>query len=577
MKKDSKWILKNNKADLNKISQKYGISPMLAKIIINKGIKEEELFDYLNSEDFTFYDHNLINNIKDATLLCIKHIKANNKIRIIGDYDVDGIMACFILVSAFKELNCNISYEIPHRINDGYGINENIVKKAADDGINLIITCDNGISAFSAVELAKQCNIDIIITDHHSIKKDNDNEILPAADYIINPHLKDCEYPFKTICGAYVAYKFILSLYENYNKKIDISLNNNCITAAALATICDVMPLKDENRALVHKGLELLKTTDNIGLRCLIEANNINISEISSYHIGFIIGPSLNASGRLKSANIALKLLFTKDLKDARERALNLIEINNERKELTSVATSKAIELIEKEFINDKILIIYLEDVHESIAGIIAGRVKEYFNKPVIVLTSSDKDIAKGSGRSTDSYNMIEELQKHDSIFIKYGGHKMAAGMSLYKNNIEKLRTVLNDACTLSDLDFINTKYIDIHLPFKYIDFKFINELSKLEPFGNGNEKPIFAHNKIKILNYKIYGQNNNVVKLKLNDEYKTIIDAIYFDNDEIFANEILYNDMYKNSELSILYYPKINTFNNISNIQIIINDYKYK
>ena len=572
---ESKWMLYTKRADFEKISARFHISPVLARIIINRDIKEEDFLLYLKSDLSLMHDAGSLYGVEDAYNEIMSEIKKGNKIRVVGDYDIDGVCSSYILVKSLRRFGANADVRIPDRIKDGYGINDNIINEAANDKISMIITCDNGIAAHSQMELAKKLGIKVIITDHHEVYQEEGKDYLPVADVVINPKRSECKYPFKSICGALVAYKLMEYMYERlYSKKMyeDGELSD-LLEVAAIATIGDVMPLVDENRVLVKHGLKSLMNTKNLGLRALIKATGMEGKKISAYSIGFVIGPCLNAGGRLENALVALNMFMSKNSDEANEYAMHLKELNDERKDLTAMNVKVAVELAEREYAEDDILVIYLENCHESIAGIIAGRVREALGKPTIILTDAfgEDGMIKGSGRSIESYNMFEALYEVKDIFEKFGGHHMAAGMSLKKDRLDEFRKRLNENSKLTKEDFIQKIWIDVPLPFSYISHDFVRELEKLEPYGNKNEKPKFARKGIKILSKNILGKNKNVVKMVLEDD-GTRLDGIYFCDGEAFFEELK-----GNHELDIIYYPDINEYGGRESLQVIITGYKIK
>ena len=572
---ESKWMLYTKRADFEKISARFHISPVLARIIINRDIKEEDFSLYLKSDLSLMHDAGSLYGVEDAYNEIMSEIKKGNKIRVVGDYDIDGVCSSYILVKSLRRFGANADVRIPDRIKDGYGINDNIINEAANDKISMIITCDNGIAAHSQMELARKLGIKVIITDHHEVYQEEGKDYLPVADVVINPKRSECKYPFKSICGALVAYKLMEYMYERlYGKKMyeDGELSD-LLEVAAIATIGDVMPLVDENRVLVKHGLKSLMNTKNLGLRALIKATGMEGKKISAYSIGFVIGPCLNAGGRLENALVALNMFMSESSDEASEYAMHLKELNDERKDLTAMNVKVAVELAEREYADDDILVIYLENCHESIAGIIAGRVREALGKPTIILTDAfgEDGMIKGSGRSIESYNMFEALYEVKDIFEKFGGHHMAAGMSLKKDRLDEFRKRLNKNSKLTKEDFIQKIWIDVPLPFSYISHDFVRELEKLEPYGNKNEKPKFARKGIKILSKNILGKNKNVVKMVLEDD-GTRLDGIYFCDGEAFFEELK-----GNNEIDIIYYPDINEYGGRESLQVIITGYKIK
>lgn len=573
---ESKWMLYTKRADFEKISARFHISPVLARIIINRDIKEDDFSLYLKSDLGLMHDAGSLYGVEDAYNEIMSEIKKGNKIRVVGDYDIDGVCSSYILVKSLKRFGANADVRIPDRIKDGYGINDNIINEAANDKISMIITCDNGIAAHSQMELARKLGIKVIITDHHEVYQEDGKDYLPVADVVINPKRSECKYPFKSICGALVAYKLMEYMFERlYSKKMyeDGELSD-LLEVAAIATIGDVMPLVDENRVLVKHGLKSLMNTKNLGLRALIKATGMEGKKISAYSIGFVIGPCLNAGGRLENALVALNMFMSESSDEANEYAMHLKELNDERKDLTAMNVKVAVELAEREYADDDILVIYLENCHESIAGIIAGRVREALGKPTIILTDAfgEDGMIKGSGRSIESYNMFEALYEVKDIFEKFGGHHMAAGMSLKKDRLDEFRKRLNKNSKLAKEDFIQKIWIDVPLPFSYISQDFVRELEKLEPYGNKNEKPKFARKGIKILSKNILGKNKNVVKMVLEDDDGTRLDGIYFCDGEAFLEELK-----GNNEIDIIYYPDINEYGGRESLQVIITGYKIK
>ncbi|MBS6729815.1 MAG: single-stranded-DNA-specific exonuclease RecJ [Lachnospiraceae bacterium oral taxon 082] len=573
---ESKWMLYTKRADFEKISARFHISPVLARIIINRDIKEEDFSLYLKSDLSLMHDAGSLYGVEDAYNEIMSEIKKGNKIRVVGDYDIDGVCSSYILVKSLKRFGANADVRIPDRIKDGYGINDNIINEAANDKISMIITCDNGIAAHSQMELARKFGIKVIITDHHEVYQEGGKDYLPIADVVINPKRSECKYPFKSICGALVAYKLMEYMYGRlYGKKMyeDGELSD-LLEVAAIATIGDVMPLVDENRVLVKHGLKSLMNTKNLGLRALIKATGMEGKKISAYSIGFVIGPCLNAGGRLENALVALNMFMSESSDEANEYAMHLKELNDDRKDLTAMNVKVAVELAEREYADDDILVIYLENCHESIAGIIAGRVREALGKPTIILTDAfgEDGMIKGSGRSIESYNMFEALYEVKDIFEKFGGHHMAAGMSLKKDRLDEFRKRLNKNSKLTKEDFIQKIWIDVPLPFSYISLDFVRELEKLEPYGNKNEKPKFARKGIKILSKNILGKNKNVVKMVLEDDDGTRLDGIYFCDGEAFFEELK-----GNNEIDIIYYPDINEYGGRESLQVIITGYKIK
>lgn len=583
---NEKWLLRNKKADLKEMSQKYGISQLLCKLIVNREINDENILNsYINPTYKYLHQPTDMKDIKKAVSIIKEKIKANKKIRIIGDYDVDGIISVYILYIALSKCGANIDYEIPDRIKDGYGINENIVKIAYDEGVDTIITCDNGIAAIEQIKYAKELGLTVIVTDHHDVPFIEENGertfISSDADAIINPKQIECRYQFKSICGAGVAFKLMEALYEELGMD-----KNDCyklIEFVAIATVCDVVDLIDENRIFVKNGLKMLNNTNNIGIIELKKANGLEDKEITAYHLGFVIGPCLNASGRLDSAKKGLELLLMNDEEKAKNLAIEIVELNDARKNMTKEGVDKAIDIIENTDINnDDILVIYIPDIHESLAGIVAGRIKEKYNKPTIILTKSE-DGVKGSARSIEEYNMFEGLLACKELLDKFGGHPMAAGLSLQEDKIDILRSSLNRKCELTQDDLTKKIMIDTSLPLEYLNLNLIEELNVLEPFGKGNSKPVFGVRDAKITNARILGKDKNVLKLRLLLSNNITMDAMIFNDIENFEEKIilkygkeiledLYNKSNNSVNMDFTFYPSINEWNGNKSIQIIVN-----
>lgn len=567
---NSAWYLYTKRGDFEKIAAEYNISPILAKLIVNRDVQVSHIADYLRNDSLDMELAYKFKDVTEASKLLALYIKDSKKIRVVGDYDIDGICATYILTTALKALSANVDFDIPDRIKDGYGINESIVDRALKDGCELILTCDNGIAAFDAIRYAKEEGLKVIISDHHEVFREGDKDLLPVADFIVNPRQSDCGYPFKSVCGAFVAYRLMQVLYKEMGA--DISVLENLIEFVAIATVGDVMPLISENRAVVKQGLRAMEHTANKGLKALISVCELDAGDISAYHIGFILGPCFNASGRLESAKLALKLLMEEDEDKCRELALYIKELNDERKSLTLEGFNKAIELVEAKYKKDDIMVVYLPDCHESLAGIIAGRLKERYKKPCFVITDTEEGLIKGSGRSIEAYNMFEGIREADELLTKYGGHPMAAGLSMKPENLDSFRTLLNSNSKLMPDDFIEKIWIDIALPFAYISEDLVKELELLEPFGQGNQKPSFAQKQVEILSLRVFGANRNVVKLSLRDSAGSLMEAVIFtDGDEFLAE--LGTDKF----IDIIYYPKLNEYNNRKNLQIIIREWKFR
>lgn len=562
------WMLYTKRADFEALAKEKNISPLAIKIMVNRGLDSTQMDSFLSPNLQALYDGALLKDMEKAVDILEDVIRQRKKLRIIGDYDIDGVCASYIYLSAFRRLTEFVDCDIPNRIKDGYGINENIIEKALEDNIEWIITCDNGIAAFAAVQKAKDLGLGIIITDHHEVFKENGEDSLPKADAIVNPKRTDCRYPFKGICGAMVAFKVVHKLYERFGIE---SQAWQYLDFAAIATIGDVMSLRDENRSLVKYGLKAIEETKNKGLRALLRVCGLEYKKLSPYHIGFQLGPCINAGGRLESAKLALRLFMEEDDLQTEILANDLLSLNEVRKEMTQKGLEEAVSIVEKEFHEDKVLVVYLPDCHESLAGIIAGRLKERYHKPSIVLTDSEHGDLKGSARSIEAYHIFEKLQEADALLSKYGGHPMAAGLSLPKENLATLRKLLNQHCDVKEEDFIPKIWIDSVLPFGRINDTLIADLERLEPFGNGNEKPSFALKNVQILNYRIMGKDQNVIKLRLQDEYGYGIDGLLFQEGEKFVKEMAdYHSM------DIIYFPNINEYMGMRTIQIMIQEYRF-
>lgn len=569
---NSKWMVYAKKADFKQIASEYGIDQVLARIIRNRDICGSKDIDmYLNGNLNDIHNPHSMKDADKFVDIIIKKIEEHKPVRIIGDYDIDGICSIYILFCGLKAAGADVDYVVPHRINDGYGINEHLIDNAINEGIDTIVTCDNGIAAYNQVRYAKDNGITMIVTDHHDvpfeIKDDKKVYIVPPADAVINPKQADCDYPFKLLCGAGVAYKLISLLYDRLG--LDKKELEDYIEFMAIATVGDIVDLIDENRIVVKYGLKHIAHTKNTGLRALIEECQLDINNISSYHIGFVIGPCLNASGRLDTARQAIELMLCKDNEKAHNMAKELIALNNERKSMTEQETQKAIELVENTgLLKDRVLVIYLKDCHESIAGIIAGRIKERYYRPTFVITNAE-DGAKGSGRSIEGYNMYEEINKCKNVLTKYGGHPMAAGLSLAISDIDIFRKMLNDNTILTDEDLIPKMWIDVPMPVSYANIRLVNQLKLLEPFGKGNEKPVFADRNLYVKTASVIGKNKNVLRCQLETEDGTYVPAVQFGINNI--DDIPRAGM----RISIIYYPDINTFNGIMSLQIIIKEWK--
>lgn len=581
-------MVRNVKFDTLSFANQLGISQVVARLLVNRGIYNIDI-----AKEFLGGNISEFNNPKDmlgmngAVELMQNSIISSEKILIVGDYDVDGVISTYVLYTAIKKCGGNVTFHIPDRIKEGYGINESIIKKASEDNVDIIITCDNGIAAIEQTKLAKELGLKVIITDHHDVPFVEENGerkyVVPNADFVLNPKQEECKYKFDKICGATVAYKFVECLYEKFN--INKEELYDLLQYVAIATVCDVVDLTSENRIIVKEGLKRINSTNNIGLKALFKETGLEDKTITVYTLGFVIGPSINASGRLEQAEWALKMLLSDNEIEAKELAEKLNDLNKERQELTKEGLEEALEIIEKNnMAKDKVLVVYLEDVHESIAGIIAGRVREKYNLPTIILTKAH-DGAKGSGRSIEEYNMFEELLKCKDLLGKFGGHPMAAGMSIPKENIDEFRRRLNNVTTLTEEDVIPKVSIDMGLTLSQINYELIDEISLLEPYGKANPKPTFGMKKLKVVEAKILGKNKNVLKLKLTDG-RLYIEGIYFGDIEVFENSIkdelgeneynkVFNGISNSLYLDIICMPDINEFNGNKKVQLVISNYR--
>ncbi|MDD6293493.1 MAG: single-stranded-DNA-specific exonuclease RecJ [Eubacteriales bacterium] len=614
-----KWLIQAKKADFNRLGNKFNISPVIARIIRNRDIiSEEEFKEYLNADIEELYSPFLLKGMEETVRIIVAAINDRKKIRVIGDYDIDGICSGYILTTGIERLGGVVDFDVPERIVDGYGLNERLIRKAYNDGIELIITCDNGIAASAQVKLAKQLGINIVVTDHHEvpfeITEGGKKYIFPEADAVIDQKQPDCTYPFKELCGAGITYKVIDAIYESVylNGTYTINVANDVLNSngvmpkeefmreflvfAAIATVGDIVDLVSENRTIVKNGLKHINDIDNKGLKALIEANELTGKVINSYHISFIIGPCINAGGRLDTARKAFELFRCTSEKEAVIKAVDLKNINDERKDMTAFYTEKALDILKNDdkYANQNVIVVYLPDCHESLAGIIAGRIKEIYYKPVFVLTDSEEGV-KGSGRSIEGYSMYEEMVKADTrfrqenatdehLFIKYGGHKMAAGLSIDKDRIDIFREYLNSSDGITEDMLVEKVWIDVALPFEYLSFDFIEQLDILEPFGRANERPVFAE-KCRINRIRVFGKNRNVISLSVRNDAGTTIDATCFEEEEVFMSYLenkfsktdvdnALNGRENNIRLSIIYYPEINEYRGFKNIRVVIKRY---
>lgn len=554
-----KWMVYNKKADFQKIGSEFGIDPVIARLIRNRDIQDmKEIRSYLYGTLAEIPSPWKMKDMERAVQILQKKITQKKKIRIIGDYDIDGVTATCILLKGLKRLNANVDTYIPDRVKDGYGMHEQLIDKALEDGIDTILTCDNGIAAAAEIEYAKKEGLTVIVTDHHDIPfrdtEDGRIWIIPKADAVVNPKQNDCLYPNKNICGAVVAWKLIWALYERLG--IDSDEIWDFLELAAIATVGDVMDLQGENRIIVKEGLKKLSSTSFEGLKALICVNNLEGAEITAYHVGFVIGPCINASGRLDTAARSLELLLADNMEDAMKLADDLYDLNQSRKAMTEQGKGQAIQSIEENNLGkDRVLVVYLPDCHESLAGIIAGRIREAYNKPVFVLTKGS-DGVKGSGRSIEAYSMYEELVKCSDLLMQFGGHPMAAGLSMEEKNVELFRRRLNDNCTLTEQDLIPKIMIDVPMPISYLSKKLTEQLKVLEPFGKGNSKPLFAQKNLRAVGIRVFGRNRNVAKMLLIDGNGIKMDAVYFGEAQEFVDFVQAHDT-----ISVTYYPEIMFF----------------
>lgn len=567
-----KWMVYNKKADFQKIGSEFGIDPVIARLIRNRDIQDmKEIRSYLYGTLAEIPSPWKMKDMERAVQILQKKITQKKKIRIIGDYDIDGVTATCILLKGLKRLNANVDTYIPDRVKDGYGMHEQLIDKALEDGIDTILTCDNGIAAAAEIEYAKKEGLTVIVTDHHDIPfrdtEDGRIWIIPKADAVVNPKQNDCLYPNKNICGTVVAWKLIWALYERL--EIDSDEIWDFLELAAIATVGDVMDLQGENRIIVKEGLKKLSSTSFEGLKALICVNNLEGAEITAYHVGFVIGPCINASGRLDTAARSLELLLADNMEDAMKLADDLYDLNQSRKAMTEQGKEQAIQSIEENNLGkDRVLVVYLPDCHESLAGIIAGRIREAYNKPVFVLTKG-ADGVKGSGRSIEAYSMYEELVKCSDLLTQFGGHPMAAGLSMEEKNVELFRRRLNDNCTLTEQDLIPKIMIDVSMPISYLSKKLTEQLKVLEPFGKGNSKPLFAQKNLRAVGIRVLGRNRNVAKMLLIDENGIKMDAVYFGEAQEFVDFVQAHDT-----ISVTYYPEINVFQGRENLQVVIKNY---
>lgn len=593
----AKWMVAAKKADFDRIAEKYHITSVLARIMRNRDLVEDEAIEkYLHGDLTDLYDPLLMKGMKEAAEIIYGKIADEKSIRIIGDYDVDGICSSYILLTGIRRLSGRADVVIPHRMKDGYGLNESLVRDAAGDGVDTVVTCDNGIAAAPQIRLAKELGMTVVVTDHHEVPFEEGeggrSYLLPQADAVVDPKQPDCRYPFPQICGAAVAYKLVQALLDKsvLGEAEKKEVMEELLCFAALATVCDVMELRDENRILVKYGLKAMAATRNLGLKALLMVNGIEKKELSPYHAGFIIGPCMNATGRLDTAKRALSLFEAEEWKEAVTIAEDLKSLNDSRKQMTEEGLAEAIGQVEGTKIGkDRVLVVYLPECHESLAGIIAGKIREKYGRPAFVLTRAEEGV-KGSGRSIEAYHMYDEINACKELFTRYGGHKMAAGLSLPDEEaVEKFRKRLNENCKLTEEDFEEVIHIDVPMPLSYINREFIGELSCLEPFGTGNPRPLFARKGISLLSGRKLGKNQNVGKYRIADESGRSYEMIYFGDlqqleaflSRKFGGEAV-GKLYESPSgvkpgemvISIAYYPEINYFAGRESIQIVMQHY---
>ena len=584
-----RWVLLRKGADFAGIGKKFHISPRLACLIRNRDIVgDEQIENYLYGTIADLGDGMLMKDMDRAVEILMEKIREGAPIRIIGDYDIDGVCATYILLEGLKGLGAVADTDIPDRITDGYGLNRHLIDRAFEAGTDTIITCDNGIAAAEEIAYGKGLGMTVIVTDHHEVPFDEEDGEkkyhLPPADAVVDPKRTDCSYPFKGLCGAAVAYKLMEALYEAMGK--DSSDIDYLMEEVAFATVGDVMDLTGENRIFVRQGLEMLQSTSNLGLRALMECTGIDRKAVNTYHIGFVLGPCLNVSGRLDTAKRALALLEAGAKQEADVLAGDLKALNDSRKEMTEEAVRQAAEQVEHtEAGRQKVLVLYLPDCHESLAGIVAGRIRERYCRPVFVITDSG-EMAKGSGRSIEAYHMYEEMNKCRNLFVKFGGHKLAAGLTLKKENIEKFRQDINAVCTLTETDMTEKVSIDMQMPFSCVTEELLEELKLLEPFGKGNTKPVFAEKNVSIVSCRLIGKNRNMLRMRLCDGAGTDMDAVYFGDAVGFLEEVgerygktvrdhFFEGGYRRIRLSVTYYPGVNEYMGQKTMQIVVTHYQ--
>ena len=569
--KMERWVMLRKGADFAGIGKKFQISPRLACLIRNRDVVgEEAIGQYLNGTIGDLCDGMLMKDMDKAVEILREKLEEGKRLRVIGDYDIDGVNATYILLEGLKWLGADADYDIRDRMTDGYGLNIHLVQRAYDDGVDTVLTCDNGIAAAEEIAFGKDMGMTVIVTDHHEVPFEEwggkKQYLLPPADAVVDPKRPDCEYPFPHLCGAAVAYKLMEALWESMGR--DSEDLDDLIENVAIATVGDVMDLKGENRIFVKEGLQMLERTRNPGLRSLIECTGLADKTISAYHIGFVLGPCLNASGRLDTAKRALRLLEAKTRKEADQLAWDLKALNDSRKEMTEKAVKEAELMVEASALKeDRVLVIYLPDCHESLAGIVAGRIRERYYKPAFVLTNASEGL-KGSGRSIEAYSMYEELSRCKDLLMRFGGHRQAAGLSMKRENLESFRKMINDHCTLTPQDLTEKVVIDMEMPFSCVTEGLIRELALLEPFGKGNTKPVFAARNVRLMDMRVMGRKKNVLKMRAVDANGNTVEAVYFGDVENLSGR-------KDTLLSITYYPTLNEYMGQATPQIVITHYQ--
>lgn len=587
----AKWMVSAKKADFDRIAQQFHIDPVIARIIRNRDIAEDEMIrQFLFGTIEDLHSPYLLKDVKKAAEILRDKIRQGKSIRVIGDYDIDGICSTYILLEGLKYCGAVADAVIPHRIHDGYGMNEHMITEAYEAGIDTILTCDNGIAAKEQIAYAKSLGMTVVVTDHHEVPYEIGSdgarqECLPPADAVIDPKQEQCTYPFDGICGAVVAYKLVQVMLNYEHDERNRGILQELLAFAAFATVGDVMELTDENRIIVKYGLRQISESANAGMQALLNVNGLQDKPLTAYHIGFVLGPCLNATGRLDTACRALQMFLTDDRSEAVTIAGELKELNDSRKNMTLQGTQKAVSLIEESALkDDKILVIYLPDCHESLAGIIAGRIRERYHKPVFILTRAEEGV-KGSGRSIEAYHMYDKMSECKELYTKYGGHKMAAGVSMAEANVDVFRTYLNEHCGLTETDFEEKILIDVPMPMSYVTADFVRQLSVLEPFGNGNSKPVFAQKNLRLIRGRILGKNSNVGKYTVEDDSGKRFEMMYFGNLEVWHSFLqdsfgqeeydrLYREGGGSMRIHVIYYPDLDVYQGRERLQMIMQDY---